>query len=467
MTEDENPDQGNTEAFDDADEVVPTSHADYNPSANDPMRLDNLGRRAQDSDRRYFIHADTHSDIINPDNASNAVKVKFLGCNSLYITDGTTKIMIDPYFSKPRANMNPEEERARLIGPDRGIIQRTLEYAEITELDAIFMSHAHFDHALDVAEVWHQLNSESPRTMIYGSSSIQRITRGHVRRRGDEVIPTPVPDEFVETDVDRRIFDYGDFRICVLPGAHGPLPRSAHEAGIGDIEEDLVPPSRTDSYKQGPMYDFLIQHNTHGTILNKGSANFVYGMLDDLVDAYAEDRNEESEGFNDANIDVVIVGISGYNWLWGRAAVTAASMLILPFIGPAVLEHLLGGANALEVHRHFWREIITPTNPYMILFSHWEEFTEGRINMLDRPPHWMMGSKALGLFRRRRRREGRRFRTGRRHSITNRPMPIHYIPYWEEITVLPMHRRTSLLRLPEGDRLTEIGGNGSGEEEQE
>jgi hypothetical protein len=139
------------------------------------------------------------------------------------------------------------------------------------------MSHAHWDHAQDVAEVWHQLNSENPRTMIYGSSSIQRITQGHVRRHGDEVTPTPVPDEFVETDVNRRIFDFGDFRIAFLPGAHGPLPRSAHEAAIGDIEEDLVPPIRVDAFKQGAMYDFLIQHNTHGTILNKGSANFVRG----------------------------------------------------------------------------------------------------------------------------------------------------------------------------------------------
>jgi hypothetical protein len=449
------------------DETLPTQHEDYDPAANDPMRLDNLGRRAQDSDRRYFIHADDHGDIINPDNATNAVKVKFLGCNSLYITDGTTKILIDPFFSRPRASMSSDDERERLIEPDRGIIQRTLDHAGITEADAIFMSHAHWDHAQDIAEVWHQLNGENPRTMIYGSSSIERITRGHVHRRGDEVTPAPVPDEFMETDVDRRIFDHGDFRIAFLPGAHGPLPRSAHEAGIGDIEEDLVPPVRVDAFKQGPMYDFIIQHRDHGTILNKGSTNFVRGLLQDLMDAYVGDRDEESEEFNDANVDAIILGIAGYNWLWGRAAVTAASMLILPFIGPAVLEHLLGGSNALEVHRHFWREIITPTNPYMILFSHWEDFQEGRSNMLDRAPHWMMGSKALGLFRRRRRREGRRFRTGRRHSLRNRPMPIHYIPLWEEITVLPQHRRPSLFRLPEGDRLTEIGGNGSPEGQRE
>jgi hypothetical protein len=126
MTEDEHPDLGNTDSFEDADQVLPTAHADFNPAANDPMRLDNLGRRAQDSDRRYFIHADSHSDIINPDGDSNAVKIKFLGCNSLYITDGTTKIMIGLFFSRPWASMSSDEERERLIEPDRGIIARTL-----------------------------------------------------------------------------------------------------------------------------------------------------------------------------------------------------------------------------------------------------------------------------------------------------------------------------------------------------
>jgi len=444
-----------SEAFEDADEVAPTMHPDYNPAANDPMRLDNLGRRARNRRRRYFIHGESHPDIINPDGATDAVRIKFLGCNSLYITDGTTNILIDPFFSRPEANMDWESSRSLMIQPDRGIIERTLEYAGITEVDAIFMSHAHWDHAQDVAPVWHALNSDNPRTMIYGSTSIQRITNGHVERRGNEVTPNPVPDEFLETEVRNRILDFGEFRIAVIPGEHGPLPRSSYEAGIGDIPEDLTPPARVDAYKQGPMYDFLIQHNTHGTILNKGSANFIPGLLQNLMDAHAGERNGESEQHDDANVDVAIIAIAGYTWLWGRYAITMVAGAIHPALGH-LIDHYFGGLNSGQVHRHFWDEIIRPTNPYLVLFNHWDRFTDGRCDLLDRPPEWMTGAKAIGIFRRRRRRERSRYRTGTRHLLRNRPMPIHYFPFWDEITVLPIHRRPSLFRLPEGDRLPEL-----------
>ena len=35
----------------------------------------------------------------------NAVRVKFFGCNSLWISNGETNLLIDPYFSRP--NVGP------------------------------------------------------------------------------------------------------------------------------------------------------------------------------------------------------------------------------------------------------------------------------------------------------------------------------------------------------------------------
>jgi len=75
--------------------------------------------------------------------------VTFLGVSTLLFDDGTTKLMTDGFLSRP-------PQLRALFGrlkPDAKRIDAALERAKIAALDAIFVAHSHYDHALDSAVV--------------------------------------------------------------------------------------------------------------------------------------------------------------------------------------------------------------------------------------------------------------------------------------------------------------------------
>ena len=191
------------------------------------------------------------------------------------------------------------------------------------------------------------------------------------------------------------------------------------------------------------MSDILIEHR-HGVILNKGSANFEPGLLD----RFLTDISSQSSADYNRFIDVLILGCAGFNSLgWSLRRIISAF-----------------DNEDIEVYNNFWDEVISPTKPYLLLFSHWDEFTEGRDNMLDKPPRWMYSAyECKDLFEGELR--GRRIHTDRRVSREGRAgialfrrYKIRFIPFWEEITILPIcewdsegnpRRRTSVFHLPD------------------
>jgi len=443
-------------------EHPPNRHAryrQYNPENSrgydlQPMQFDRLEPVTDENESQFFIHNNMFPHINPGQVEDDAVKIKYFGCNGIYITDGETNLLIYPFFTRPRANNNRPANRERLIRAHPEIIEATLDYAGIQEngdVHAILMTHAHWDHALDIAEVWHALhphNSEYPK--IYGCPSIYQVADGG-----------GVPESHIVYPVCGQIFRIGSFKVCFLPGAHCPMPTgAARRASIGHIRYE-VPRSvfgraRVDMYRQGVISDILIEH-PHGVILNKGSANFVPGLLRQLLQRYHvhADRSRSRIPF----IDVLILSCSGFNTLgWGSRRFLEA----------------ITGADPYDSHRvynHFWDNVVRPTQPYLFLLSHWERFTEGREDWLDRPPSWMYRAyQCKDIFeeelRERRRAPDVGWPTGvpprRRQRIENFGRYItRFIPYFEEITILPIHekdprtgrvaRRPSAFQLPEPD----------------
>jgi hypothetical protein len=419
----------------------------YNLS--ETMNLDELDEVDINNEHQYFIHHNTtFPDIsINPnEEEEDAVRIKFFGCNSIYITDGTTQLLIDPFFSRPRANMDFFWNRRRQIRSDPRIVEATLDHAQIQSVDAILMTHAHWDHALDIAEVWHALHPpDSDYPKIYGCDSIYHVAQG-----GD------VPDSYFQPPVRNRIFRIGNFKVCFIPGKHALMPTIASQhASEGSITQRLPSTNfgtaRVDDYREGEISDILIEHR-HGLILNKGSANFVPGSIGSFINMHSS-RVSARPGLPscpaDQNrfIDVVILSCAGFNTL-----------------GWVLRRSLASYDEDRRVYNNFWDEVISPTKPYLLLFSHWDEFTEGRDNMLDKPPRWMYSAyECKDLFEGELR--GRRIHTDRRVSREGRAgialfrrYKTRFIPFWEEITILPIcewdsegnpRRRTSVFHLPD------------------
>jgi L-ascorbate metabolism protein UlaG (beta-lactamase superfamily) len=182
------------------------------------------------------------------------VRAVFLGVSTILLNDGQAAIMTDGFFSRPGI--------ARLIAgrlrPDRARVEAALGRFGISRLDAVFVAHSHYDHALDAALV-----AEFTGARVIGSASTRNIARGQ-----------GFPDERFDVAVTGEPFDVGSFRLTALPAAH-----SAGDIAPGTIDEPLKPPARLRDYKTGGCYSLHVRHGDRELIVH-ASANVLAGALD-------------------------------------------------------------------------------------------------------------------------------------------------------------------------------------------
>lgn len=209
-----------------------------------------LSRGIQDYEF-WFTH-----DSDSPCNGS--IKVTFLGVTTLLVDDGETQILVDCYFSrhplwkvatgKLKTNQKKVEDAVSKFGIDR--------------LGAIFVSHSHFDHAIDVAYV-----AQKTGAMLHGSPSTLNIGRGGGLSE-EQIIPFDAEKEVT----------IGAFTIIAIPSKHSPLRVLGNNIGK-TIDQPLCQPERATKYVEGETYDFLIKHRENSIYIIT-SANFIEGMRD-------------------------------------------------------------------------------------------------------------------------------------------------------------------------------------------
>ena len=93
---------------------------------------------------RDFIVADREASFAPP---ITGVRITYLGTNAYLLQSRDAALLIDPYFSRVglfRAALNLP------VASSRELIQR---YLPVRRIDAVLVSHGHFDHLLDVPEV--------------------------------------------------------------------------------------------------------------------------------------------------------------------------------------------------------------------------------------------------------------------------------------------------------------------------
>ena len=144
---------------------------------------------------------------------AGAVTVRFTGTSTLLFSDGETRWMVDGWFSRP----GPFELLFGKIAPDLAAIGRGLAANEVTNLDAVFPVHSHYDHAMDAPEVALRtgavlMRSEStsalgqPRltkpTLLLDGVLLDTMVTGHgvgPRAGGDRVADYTLPMRIRET----------------------------------------------------------------------------------------------------------------------------------------------------------------------------------------------------------------------------------------------------------------------------
>jgi L-ascorbate metabolism protein UlaG (beta-lactamase superfamily) len=185
--------------------------------------------------------------------AGPAVTATFFGVSTLAISDGTTTLVTDGFFTRPGLLRT----LTGTIEPDPAIVKEALARGGVTRASAVFTVHSHYDHAMDAPLVAARLGA----TLI-GSASTANIARG-VR----------LPESLIRVVTPGQPMPFGDFEVTLLESKHFP-----HGMAMGEITSPLVPPARAMAYKEGGSYSVLIRHPL-GTLLVQASSGWKEGAL--------------------------------------------------------------------------------------------------------------------------------------------------------------------------------------------
>lgn len=208
------------------------------------MRL-KAGRPDIDDYARYFD--------LPPAGPTAAPTVTWAGVTTLLISDGTSAVLTDGFFSRPSLL----QVGLGRIAPSQPRIDGCLGRLGVRSLDAVLPVHTHFDHAMDSAVV-----AQRTGATLVGGHSAAHI--GHLLPADRVVVASP-----------GESLPLGNFQITLIVGDHCPPDRFP-----GLIDAPVDPPVRASVYRCGEAWSTMVAHRPSGRrMLVVGSAGFVPGAL--------------------------------------------------------------------------------------------------------------------------------------------------------------------------------------------
>lgn len=199
----------------------------------------------------YAAHA-----YVAPAPGAGALTATWLGVTALLLSDGSSRVLIDPYFTRTHGLLHLL--RNGEIAPDEAAVREGLRRAGIERLDAVLVSHSHFDHALDAGLV-----ARVTGARLLGSPSTLNIGRG-----------AGLPESQLRVMQDGDSARFGALVATFVRSRHAGATGGAP---TGDIAGPLARGRYLD-YKQGGTYSILVEH-PQGRVLHHGSAGFAPGAL--------------------------------------------------------------------------------------------------------------------------------------------------------------------------------------------
>lgn len=183
------------------------------------------------------------------------VTVAWAGVSTLLVSDGTSAVLTDGFFSRP----DLLSVGLRKLTPSLPRIDGSLARLGIDKLEAVLPVHTHFDHAMDSAVV-----ADRTGAKLVGGSSTAQVGAGGGLAADRIVTVTPGEAEIL-----------GAFEVTLFESEHCPPDRFP-----GVITTPVVPPVKASAYKCGEAWSTLVRHRpSDRSMLIVGSAGAVPGAL--------------------------------------------------------------------------------------------------------------------------------------------------------------------------------------------
>ena len=173
------------------------------------------------------------------------VEMRWLTVASVYLDDGKTRILIDPCFTRPGLMhwLNLEK-----IKSDEQNIRTILSKYDINKVNALFISHSHFDHSIDATMV-----AKITGGTLYVDRSSDRIARAY----RDSSIKRLMINEM-------KAIQVGDFKITPIYRDHLPIKPFGVYFMPGEVPKDFD--FDLWDYTEGENWMYYVVH-PEGTIL--------------------------------------------------------------------------------------------------------------------------------------------------------------------------------------------------------
>lgn len=200
-----------------------------------------------------------------------AVTARWLTVSSVLIDDGKTRLLFDPAWTRPglRHWLNLEKFKA-----DPELVKSIVKKNKIEKIDAVFVSHSHFDHVSDAPMV-----SKVTGAVMYTDKSSERIAKGYKDEKIRTIRMTPEQEIRV-----------GDFVITPLRRIHSQILHLFYFLP-GDVPENTN--LSFWDYHVGDTWFYLVKHPEMTILVDQGSEPFV-----NVVKKHTE------------KIDVIIQGVA-------------------------------------------------------------------------------------------------------------------------------------------------------------
>ncbi len=167
-----------------------------------------------------------------------------LGNTNVLISDGHHSILVDGFFTRACLLRS-------ILGkaPSLEEIKKALAIANVPDaLDAIIVSHSHFDHAMDAPLVATLTDAD-----LIGSSSTKWIAAGFNQYR-NRPVDFNIAEKFQLISEKGGSWSNDTFEVKLYAGEHGPAAfKWAAKLLGGLIEKPIKPPASLVKYKEGEV----------------------------------------------------------------------------------------------------------------------------------------------------------------------------------------------------------------------